>query len=118
MGLIFVSVQFGIAIYAYFDFESFSAKKKFMYIGKQPWRDFNSGEIIGSKIEAVIMLDKTDYGEADVNNLYEKITFKVPKNLDIPLQAEIRPINPIATVYGEYRNQLSVTADDIQIVTK
>lgn len=50
--------------------------------------------------------------------MFEKITFKVAAEIDVPLNVEIVPINPVAKVYGEYRNQLSVTADDIQVVGK
>ena len=32
------------------------------------------------------------------------------------MNARVIPVNPVAVVYGEYRNQLSVTADDIKVV--
>ena len=91
-------------------------------VGQKPWVDFNSGELLGTKYEAVIVEDKTDYGISNsdtyVNNLYEKFTVKVPKdkNVSVPMNSEIRLINPNANVYGDYRNQLSVTADGLQVV--
>ena len=33
------------------------------------------------------------------------------------MNARVIPVNPVAVVYGEYRNQLSVTADDIKVIT-
>ena len=51
--------------------------------------------------------DKTDYGLKDgevVSNLYEKLVFKIPKVIEIPMNVEIRPKNPVATVYGDYQN--------------
>lgn len=34
-------------------------------------------------------------------------------DLDLPIGSVVRIVNPVATVYGEYRNQLSVKADDV-----
>ena len=42
-----------------------------------------------------------------------KITFKVNKDINVPLKARVKPINAVATIYGDYRNQLSVKCDDI-----
>lgn len=107
--------------FSYFDFEGFSEGKKYLCIGLQDWKDFNSGEIIGTKVTAVIAQDKTDYelqnGEV-VNNLYEKLDFKIGKKINIPLNVEVRPINAEATIYGDYRNQLSIIAEDIEVIGK
>lgn len=110
-----------IGRFQYFDFDEFSAKKKYMSIGQQEWKDFSSGDVLGTKIEVVIAQDKTDYGTQEgevVNNLYEKLMIKVPKQIIVPMNADVRPVNAIATVYGEYRNQLSITAEDIEVVSK
>ena len=48
--------------------------------------------------------------------MYEKLTIKVPKNIDVPMNAKVRVINPEASIYGEYRNQLSVVAEDIEVL--
>ena len=73
------------------------------------------------KVEVVIAQDKTDYGVQDgevVNNLYEKLTIKVPEKISIPMNVEIKPVNAVATVYGDYRNMLSVTAESIEVISK
>lgn len=104
-----------------FNFAEFAKGKRFMSVAKQPWKDFDSGKVIGVKVEAVIVQDKTDYDNHDggtINNLYEKLVFKVPKDIEIPMNVEICPVNPIATVYGEYRNLLSITVDDIEVISK
>ena len=108
-------------MFTYFDFDAFANGKRFMSIGIQPWKNFDSGEVEGTKIEAVIVQDKTDYGNKEgevTSNLYEKLTFKVPKEISIPMNVEIRPVNAEATVYGEYRNQLSVIAENLEVVGK
>ena len=54
-----------------------------------------------------------------MNNLYEKLTVKIPAKLNnLPMNAEVRLVNPEAIVYGEYRNQLSITAENIEVVGK
>lgn len=107
--------------FLYFDWEGFSKDKRFMAIGKKDWQDFKTKEHLGIKVEAVIFKDNTKYdvGEGELmSNIYEKIIIKVPKDIDIPLNVEIQPVNVEATVYGEYRNQLSIVAEDIAVVKK
>ncbi len=108
-------------MFTYFDFDEFAKGKRFTSIGKQPWKDYDSGKIKGVKVEAIIAQDKTNYGDQEgeiINNIYEKLTFKVPMDIDVPMNVEIRPVNAIATVYGEYRNQLSITAENIEVISK
>lgn len=110
-----------LSMFTYFDFDGFAKGKKFVSTGIQPLKDFDSGKVIGTKVEAVIAQDNTNYGNKEgevVSNLYEKLVFKVPKNIDIPMSVEIRPVNAQATVYGDYRNQLSITAENIEVITK
>ena len=104
-----------------FDWDSFCEGKRFMSIGKQEWKDYATGETVGTKIEAVITQDNTKYDVAEgeiASNLYEKLTFKIPHTIDIPMNVEIHPQKVTATVYGEYRNQLSLYAEDILVVKK
>lgn len=105
----------------YFDAEGFFGKLKLVTVGKSTWKDFDTGEIKGSKIELVVAGDRHKYRTTDgdvVNNMYEKISVKVAKEIDIPMNVEVILVNPEATIYGDYRNQLSVTAEDIQVVSK
>lgn len=107
--------------FTYFALEEFSKGKRFMSIGQQEWKDFKTGNILGTKVETVIVQDKTDYGVQDgevVSNLYEKLTIKVPKKISVPMNVEIKMVNAVATVYGDFRNQLSVVADNIEVISK
>lgn len=111
-----------LARFQYFDIESFLEKKKLMTVGVTEWRDFETQNVLGTKVEVVIVEDKTDYGTTDgniVNNLYEKLSVKIPAKLNnVPMNAIVKLHNPLATIYGEYRNALSITADNIEIVGK
>lgn len=107
--------------FTFFDFESFSKGKRFLSIGQQEWKDFKTGAILGTKVTVVIAQDKTNYGDTNgepVNNLYEKLVFKIPAQITVPMNVEVRPVNAIATVFGEFRNQLSITADGIEVIGK
>ena len=108
-------------MFTYFDFDGFAKGKRLMSIGQQEWKDFNSGDVLGTKVEVVIAQDKTDYGVTDgevINNLYEKLIIKVPMQITVPMNVEVRPINAKATVYGDYRDRISVTAENIEVVNK
>lgn len=111
-----------LGLFTFFDFSSFSKGKQYMSTGVMKWKDHETGAILGTKVEAVIVKDRTDYGVLKdgerVSNLFEKVVFKVPKEIEIPLNVEVVPVNAVATVYGEYRNQLSITAEDVQVVSK
>lgn len=107
--------------FSYFDTKGFFEKLNLVTTGKSEWKDFESGEHRGTKVEVVIAGDKHKYNMTDgeiVNNLYEKLTIKIPKNIDVPMNSHVRLVNAHATIYGQFRNQLSVTADDIEIINK
>lgn len=110
-----------LSMFTYFDFESFAKDKKIMCTGNRPWKDFDSDKILGTKIDAVIVADNTNYSNKDgqsINNAYEKFTIKIPKIFEIQVNAVIRAVNPVARVYGNYGELLSVTADNIEVLSK
>lgn len=104
-----------------FDWDSFAAGKDFQVTGVKPWKDYeNQEKILGTAIEVFIAQDLTHYITRDgikVSNRGEKLSIKVPiSNLEVDLDDYVVPVNPVATVYGEYRNQLSVRADDVKVI--
>lgn len=104
-----------------FDFAAFAADKVFMATGQRPWADRDTGAKLGTIVDAVIFKDATTYKrkEGDTStNQFEKLAFKVPKEIVIPAESEIRPVNPVATVYGDYRERLSVKADSVEVVQR
>lgn len=100
-----------------FEWKPFADGKRFMCIGIREWKNHETKEHLGTKVDAVIMQDMTDYGK-DGNNLYEKITFKICCDIDVPMNVEIIPKGVDATVYGDYRNQLSCMVEKIEVITK
>lgn len=110
-----------LSLFEFFDYDRFSEGKLFRVTGVNEWCDFNTKAHLGTRIETVITKDDTTYrqkdGETFTNlNLYERITFKISKDIKVPVGAYVVPVNAVGIVYGQYRNQLSVTADNIRVL--
>lgn len=106
--------------YQHFDLDAFLKDKELTVTSMRPWLDFETKKELGGITELAITKDGTQYPPAKnggvVTNLYEKFTVKVPKAISAPVGAIVTIVNGTATIYGEYRNQLSVRAEDIKVV--
>ena len=108
----------GLNQFLKFDFDAFAQGKQFTVVGTGEYADFETKQHLGTKVDCVITIDKTPYDFKDgksFTNRYEKITFKVEKDVSIPIDAHVMPKGVTARVYGEYRNQLAVTCKDIAV---
>ena len=102
-----------------FDWDKFVEKKGFLVTGISELQDFESKKHLGTKIEVVIIEDGTNYKQKEgecVTNRFEKILFKIYKDVNVPLNSQVLPVNVSASIYGDYRNQLSVKAEDIKVI--
>ena len=108
----------GLRQFLRFDFDGFCAGKRFVATDCRPWTDHDSGKVVGTRVEVAITADGTSYATGKdgktVSNLFEKMVWKLPKNVDIPTGTVVAPIGGTATVYGDYMNQLSVVLTDIR----
>lgn len=100
----------------------FRLGKVFQVTGLREWVDYTSKEKRGWCVDTVIVQDKTQYkaknGEIG-SNLYEKVTFKVEAAARpaVNIGDSVEPVGePTCTVYGDYRNQLSVRCAGVQVV--
>ena len=103
-----------------FDWELFSKNKRFVSIGKRNWTNFETKEHLRILMDAIIYKDNTPYKQKEdeiTSNAYEKVTFKVAKDINIPMNVEIQATNVDATVYGYFRERLSITAEDVTVVS-
>lgn len=86
--------------------------------GIREWLDHATKAKLGWIVDTVITADATEYkhkaGEA-ASNLYEKLALKTPVKPTVSVGESVMPVNPVCTVYGEYRNQLSVRCDDVVV---
>ena len=102
-----------------FNNKEFFSKKEFQLYAVEKWVDYKTEKELGSQYKVVIYRDNTDYGDLSVSNAGETIMVKVAgeKAIDYDGQPRfVKLINPRATIYGEYRNQLSVHADGLEYV--
>lgn len=104
-----------------FNWEAFAKDKTFMAIECKPWLDYETKKVWGTKVGFIIIEDKTDYNVPEgetVSNVWEKGVIKIRKEINIPEKSIIQPKGVVASVYGEFRNQLSIEAKDINIIGK
>ena len=102
-----------------FDIDRFLKGKSLVVTGCKPWKDSNTDETVGTRVTVAIVVDKTEYVLKDGqngSNRFEKFAIKVRKVISIPENTYVMPVNGVGSVYGDYRNNLSVTADDIKIL--
>ena len=113
----------GLIQFLHFDSRLFFLQKTLSVVSCVPLSDYSTKQVIGSKIISVITRDDTQYRPKSdgsvISNLFEKITIKVPgKSLTLAPGTVIELVRPVGTVYGDFRNQLSITADDVKIVNE
>lgn len=103
--------------FAPFNFPKFSEKIDLRCVASQPWIDFDSKANLGTKYTLIILQDATDYGNKDITNAGQTFDVKVPGEAKPfkPL-SKIKLIDPTATIYGDFQNQLSVKANDVEFI--
>jgi len=106
-----------------FDCEAFFKDKDVRVLATEQWNDFEDGQVtkqLGTKYKCVIVTDNTKYEGKDVQpdlNAGEQIDVKVAQP---PKQfkkfSKITFVNPTASVYGSFQSELSVKAEDVDII--
>lgn len=97
--------------------EIMSIKEHRQYIDGQP------GDVDGVTLKVAIVKDGTDYGTPGISNLYESFNIII-KNAKLENVISVyTPGTPIkiktynkATVYGQYRNELSVQCSGLESI--
>lgn len=103
----------GLTSFLVFQVMEFLNGKRFLYVKAMPWMDEN--QQAGSKVVVQIIEDKTAYLKPGFTNFGEQITVKM-RNTSPEAFSQLRPLATEvyikdverATVYGDYRNQLSI----------
>jgi hypothetical protein len=107
-----------------FDVDRFFSGKELRVTGAEPWHEYidkkRQEEPIGTKYKLVIAVDNTIYNpekpaeDARINE-GELVVVKVAKpKKEFGKFAVAKLVEPTAKVYGDYQNELSVTAKDIE----
>ena len=89
----------GLSQFLHFDGIKFFDGKSLTVVSCAPLTDYNTKQVIGSKITVVITQDDTTYkvkpDGTTINNLYEKVTIKVPgKSLSLAPGTVVKLGNP------------------------
>lgn len=111
----------GLSQFLSFDLSRFLVGKTLVVVSISDLSEYGSDSVIGTKVECAIVRDDTVYAPgkdgAKVSNLYEKVNIKIkyPHTVSAEVGAVVVPVNAIATVYGEFRNKLSITADGLEV---
>lgn len=105
-----------LSAFKQFDNQGFFEPKALMAMSEELWVDYDSRKKLGTKLNVVIWQDQSDYGDPAITNAGQTLAVKIagrePRTNITPHL--VRLINPVATVYGDYQNQLSVRADDVE----
>ncbi len=109
--------------FLHFDLNTFLGEKTLVVVSISDLTDHETKSIVGKRVTCAITRDDTTYfpgkdGVVSGSNIYEKVTVKVkyPHTVSVALGDEVTLINGVAVVYGDYQNQLSITADGLEAV--
>lgn len=78
----------------------------------------SEGKQIGYTITTVVYKDETDYGDDAISNAGDSYKVKIlNSNFKVPkFPCYIKLVEPSCKVWGEFSNNLSVTAKDIHVL--
>lgn len=105
----------GLTLFLVFQVMEFLNGKRFIFVKSMPWKD--GDQYLGSKVVVQIIEDRTAYSKHDITNFGEQLTVKI-RSTPPEAFSQLKPLATEvfikdverATVYGEYRNQLSIIA--------
>lgn len=110
----------GLNQFVGFDFARFCEGKRFVTTASKVWVDYETKQRRGTVVTVAITEDQTAYNPGKdgkvISNLFEKMNWKIEREVNIPVGVQVVPVDGVATVYGEYRNQLSATVADIKVI--
>ncbi|MDT2745979.1 MULTISPECIES: hypothetical protein [Enterococcaceae] len=112
----------GLREYQRFDANGYFEQKELRVMASEAWNEYSDGQVgknLGTKYKCVIATDNTAYKNPETDNTGEQVVVKVEKNAkDFKKFARVTLVNPSATIYGQFQNELSVKADDVEFLEK
>ena len=101
-----------LRLFAPFDAKLFFSNIELQFTKVEPIRE--NDKTVGFRYNLLICDDQHNYGEESSLNIGEVIKVKIEdvnSNTNFTFGQKVELINPRASIYGEYQNQLSVKAD-------
>ena len=103
-----------LRLFAPFDAKLFFSNIELQFTKGEPIRE--NDKTVGFRYNLLICDDQHNYGEESSLNIGEVIKVKIEdvnSNTNFTFGQKVELINPRASIYGEYQNQLSVKADNV-----
>lgn len=105
-----------------FPFDDFVKEKKLMVAGVRPWFDYNTKERLGTQVKVSVEEDNSQYPPTSTgeirDNFREVFTVKVLKEkVNVKRNDFVRFIGVDASIVGDFRNELKITAEDVVLDT-
>ena len=103
-----------LRLFAPFDAKLFFSNIELQFTKVEPIRE--NDKTVGFRYNLLICDDQHNYGEESSLNIGEVIKVKIEdvnSNTNFTFVQKVELINPRASIYGEYQNQLSVKADNV-----
>lgn len=111
-----------------FDLQSFLENKSLEVASFKEHKKYEDGKpvgIDGVAITVAVVRDNTDYGTPGISNLYQTFNIRINGATLEEVSTRFSPGDSVmlirydkASIYGEYRNQLSVQCNDINDLEK
>lgn len=112
--------MFGTSQHTHFDWTGFSAPMDYTVTGVSEWVDWETKKPLGHRVDTVVTRDDTQYRTKDgktVSNLYKRQSFKCFEKPDVKIGDIVEPVEPVATLYGKFHNEISVKCKTMRVVT-
>lgn len=103
-----------LRLFTPFDAKLFFSNIELQFTKVEPIRE--NDKTVGFRYNLLICDDQHNYGEESSLNIGEVIKVKIEdvnSNTNFTFGQKVELINPRASIYGEYQNQLSVKADNV-----
>lgn len=103
-----------LKLFAPFNAKLFFSNIELQFTKVEPIRE--NDKTVGFRYNLLICDDQHNYGEESSLNIGEVIKVKIEdvnSNTNFTFGQKVELINPRASIYGEYQNQLSVKADNV-----
>lgn len=112
----------GLKAYLRFDADSFFELKTLTVTEVTKWVDFDTKEPMGTRVGVYISEDLTTYPTpkdgGEISNLGQPFAVKVKKDkVDVHIGDIVALENPVVKVFGDFNEKVSVTADDVILIT-
>lgn len=103
-----------LSVFEVFNAKKFLDDKTLLALAQDTLKD-SDGNQTGFTMTVVVYDDRTDYGDDTVTNAGDSYKVKIPniKMNQLELPAMVQLVEPTGKVWGEFRNNLSLSAQNI-----